>query len=61
MEFLFIDLTGDATYTDFGTRLIRNAGANAATELVHRGTGILALVAQDAGRIEFKVANTEKK
>lgn len=55
-----IDLTGDATYTDFGTRLIRNAGANAATELVHRGTGILALVAQDAGRIEFKVANTEK-
>ena len=55
-----IDLTGDATYTDFGTRLIRNAGANAATELVHRGTGILALIAQDAGRIEFKVANIEK-
>ena len=55
-----IDLTGDATYTDFGTRLIRNAGANAATELVHRGTGILALVAQDAGRIEFKVSNIEK-
>jgi hypothetical protein len=46
-----IDLVGDATYTDFGTRLARNLGANGNTALQHRGTGSLALIAQDAGSV----------
>ena len=55
-----IDLVGDATYGDFGARLIRNAGANSATELVHRGTGQIAIVAFDAAPVTFKVSNAEK-
>ena len=54
-----IDLVGDATYGDFGTRLMRNAGANSASELIHRGTGQLAIIAFDAAPITFKVQNTE--
>ena len=56
----FVDLIGDSTYGDYGGRLLRNGGANSATELVHRGTGQLAFVAQDAGLITFKVSNAEK-
>jgi len=55
-----IDLVGDATYGDFGARLIRNSGANGASELIHRGTGQLALTTQDAGLIAFKTSNAEK-
>lgn len=44
-----LDLVGDATYTDFGARLIRNGGANGNTQLIHRGTGVLTLYMQDAG------------
>lgn len=53
-----IDFTGDATYTDFGLRLIRNnGGPNAITEIVHRGTGSLNIVAQDAGSLLFGTSN----
>lgn len=44
-----IDLIGDTSYTDYGTRLARIGGPNANTQLVHRGTGNLALQAVDAG------------
>jgi len=44
-----IDLVGDATYTDFGLRIVRNAGANANSQVIHRGTGVLSLYMQDAG------------
>ena len=48
----FIDLIGDATYTDYGLRIIRkNVGANSDSELTHRGTGGLILNAPDAGNI----------
>ena len=56
----FVDLIGDSTYGDYGGRLLRNGGANSATELVHRGTGQLAFVAQDAGLITLKTSNTER-
>lgn len=55
-----IDLTGDTTYTDFGTRLIRNNGANAVTELIHRGTGALRLISQDAGGIALAVNGADR-
>jgi hypothetical protein len=50
----YLDLVGDTTYSDFGTRLIRQSGgANTNTQLAHRGTGALQLIAQDAGSIEL--------
>ena len=48
----YIDLVGDATYTDYGFRIIRgNGGANTTSELVHRGTGNFSLVSSDGGDI----------
>lgn len=55
----WIDIRGDDTYTDFGLRVIRNAtGANTTSQIVHRGTGSLDLVAVDAGAITFYTSNT---
>ncbi len=56
----FIDLVGDTTYTDYGARLIRNSGANAITDLTHRGTGALRLRCQDAGAVLFMISDAEK-
>ena len=56
----FIDLVGDTTYTDYGARLIRNSGANAITDLSHRGTGALRLRCQDAGAVLFMISDAEK-
>lgn len=56
-----IDLIGDATYVDYGLRIIRqSAGANAVSQIVHRGTGTLALTASDAGSIRFDTTNTSR-
>lgn len=56
-----IDLTGDTTYADFGTRLIRNGdGPNTNTELIHRGTGELRLISQDAGAIKLAVNGADR-
>lgn len=52
--FAFIDLIGDTVYTDFGLRLIRrNTGQNADSQLIHRGTGPLQIVTDEAGDIQF--------
>lgn len=46
----YLDLIGDATNTTYGLRVLRaNTGANAVSQILHKGTGNLALVAQDAG------------
>lgn len=46
----YMDLIGDTTYTAYGLRALRgNAGANAVSQILHRGTGNFALFAQDAG------------
>ena len=56
-----IDLVGDDTYSDFGLRMLRGAsGANANSELVHRGTGQLLLVAQEAADILLRTSNTTR-
>lgn len=55
-----IDLIGDATYADFGARIFRKAGANAGTEMVHRGTGSLAFTAYDAAPIKMRTKNLDR-
>lgn len=56
-----ISLIGDATNVAYGTRLIRtNAGANANSELLHRGTGPLRIVADDLGAVSFATQATDR-
>lgn len=46
----YIDLTGDATYTDYGLRIIRGAnGPNTDSTIENRGTGGLWIGTPDAG------------
>ena len=55
----YIDLVGDATYTDFGLRIIRsNGGENTTSGIYHRGTGDLEIQATDAASILLKTDNT---
>ena len=57
----FIDLVGDATYNDYGLRIIRNGqGANANSELVHRGTGNFVLNALESSSLIFKTSGSER-
>jgi len=57
----YIDFIGDATYTDYGLRIIRNNnGANSDANILNRGTGILAITAYDAGSIDLKTNNTAR-
>jgi hypothetical protein len=57
----FIDFVGDATYTDFGLRIIReNNGANANSTIAHRGTGALVLKTEEAAAITFSTTATER-
>jgi hypothetical protein len=55
-----LDLIGDATYTDFGARFVRNGTANGTTQVIHRGTGSLSLIAQDNAAIGFSTQNTQR-
>ena len=60
-RFAYIDLVGDQTYTDFGLRLMRqDQGANAKSELVHRGTGNFVLEAADLADLIFQTASTTR-
>ena len=55
----YIDLVGDATYTDYGFRIIRaNIGANSSSSLIHRGTGNFILEANEAADMKFLTTNT---
>jgi hypothetical protein len=58
--FSFIDLVGDATYTDYGLRMLRgNGGANALSILEHRGTGAFEIKTAEAAPIVFETTGTE--
>jgi hypothetical protein len=60
-RYAYINFHGDDTYTDFGLRLIRYAaGANASSQLIHRGTGVFEFVAQEASPIKFYTTYTER-
>ena len=55
----YIDIVADTTYTDYGLRIIRNnTGANATSELKHRGTGALNFTTQEAAPIVFNTTNS---
>jgi hypothetical protein len=54
----YVDLVGDTTYTDYGARFIRQGGENAATQIMHRGTGTLNIGTEDAGRVDFFTNST---
>jgi hypothetical protein len=56
----YIDIKTDTTYTDFGLRIIRNAGtANAVSEIIARGTGGFGTTCSDGGAIWWKINTTE--
>lgn len=58
-RYAVIDLTGDDTYTDYGLRLIRgNTGADAISQISHRGKGAFYVGAQDAASVYFTTKNT---
>jgi hypothetical protein len=57
----FIDLIGDATYSDYGLRVIRNAGGlNSDSAIEHRGTGSLTLRTIEVAPLVFSTSNTER-
>ena len=56
--FSFIDLVGDATYTDYGLRMLRgNGGANSLSILEHRGTGTFEIKTSEAADIVFETTS----
>ena len=57
----YIDLVGDTTYSDYGLRIIRtNSGANTSSEIIHRGTGNLAIKALEAADLLLQTQNTTR-
>ena len=56
----YFDLIGDTTYTSYGTRFLRNSGANGASQLLHNGTGVLQLSTQGAADMQFRTNATER-
>lgn len=60
-RFSYIDFVGDATYTDYGLRLLRgNTGPNTYSNLEHRGTGDFNVSAVDAGRVRINTNGAER-
>lgn len=56
-----VDLVGDATYTDYGARFIReNTGPDAETSIYHRGTSALRMITQEVAPITFSTTTTER-
>ncbi len=56
----YVDLIGDGTYTDYGTRLIRGSGATGTTTLAHQGTGNFIFNHQGGGTITFQQKGSTK-
>ena len=53
----YIDFISDPTYTDYGLRVVRNAGLNSNSAIQHRGTGDLSIITVDAAEIVFLTNN----
>jgi len=57
----YIDLTGDATYSDYGLRIIRNnGGANTTSQIIHRGTGNFTIGTTEAANLVFNTGNAQR-
>lgn len=53
-RYSYLDLVADDTNTDYAFRIMRNnTGANANTDLYHKGTGALQFVVENAGSMNF--------
>ena len=60
-NYAYIDFIGDDTYTGYGLRLLRGTGgANTLSQLIHRGTGDLNIITQEAAPILFKTTDAER-
>lgn len=60
-HYAILDLTGDTTYTDYGLRLLRgNGGANATSDIAHRGTGNFTIGTIDSAALLFETVDTER-
>jgi hypothetical protein len=59
--YAYLDLVGDTTYNGYGLRVIRgNAGANATSQLIHKGTGDFELRGVEASAIKFSTSATTR-
>ena len=59
--YAYIDLKGDTTYSDYGLRIIRNnTGANATSQIAHRGTGAMTILTQEAAAIVLSTAGVAR-
>jgi hypothetical protein len=59
----YLDFVSDTTYSDYGLRIVRlggSGGANAPSQIIHRGTSTLSLTAVEAGKVTFVTNNTER-
>jgi len=57
----YVDLIGDATYADYGFRIIRgNSGANTVSQIIHRGTGDFDISTIEAANLVFKTGSYER-
>jgi hypothetical protein len=57
---VYIDITGDTTFLDYGLRIARNPGSGGGSALLNRGTGELKLNCTEAAPITFETANLER-
>ena len=61
-NYAYVDMIGDSTYTDYGLRLIRgNTGANASSQLIHRGTGTFSIQTTEAAQIDFRTSGNNNR
>jgi len=57
----YVDLVADGvTYTDYGFRMLREAGANGLSSLQSRGTGVLRILTVEAAQISFMTTSLER-
>jgi len=60
-NYAYIDFVGDTTYTDYGLRLLRsNGGANAGSQLIHRGTGDFIIQNTEAANLVVKTNSSTR-
>lgn len=53
-------ITDNTTYTIYGFRTIRSAAVNATTQMLHRGTGGLSIITEEAASITLSTTNTAR-
>ncbi len=56
----YFDLVAEANRSDYNTRFYRSSGIDGDTNINHRGAGVLALNAENAGSISLRVSGASK-